>query len=237
MKKAVTYLFPVVALILTALFFLYRFDSGNLLKKDKRFTVLDIPVPLPEFTLTDQDGNRFSPLNFRRKWTFMFFGYTNCPDVCPMALSDLDAVYRILDDRDALVDRKYRTDTQFIFVSVDPDRDSPSHLKEYVKFFNDKFIAVTGSVDAIDSIARPMGVTYRKIPGKDEEGDYMIDHSASFLLIDALGRLRAVFQPPHEPEKIATAFITIRRFYGASCCQTDPEESNSTVIDYRKEKK
>jgi protein SCO1/2 len=221
--KVLLYIFPVAALaLLYAFFFIFRTDDGDLLKKDRRFIVLDVPVPLPEFVLTDHNGNRFTPLNFRRKWTFIFFGYTNCPDVCPMALSDLDAVYRSLEERDALTDRKYRTATQFVFVSVDPDRDPPSHLKEYVSFFNKNFIGVTGPLKVIDAIARPMGVSYRRIPGQDK-GDYLIDHSASFLLIDALGRLRAIFQPPHEPEKIADAFITIRRFYGASCCQTDPD--------------
>ncbi len=184
-------------------------------------TIYEIPVPLPNFTLTDQDGEDFTQWSLNRKWTLMFFGYTFCPDVCPMALVDLNEVYNSLVEKGDLVEERFGVDTQVVFVSVDPGRDKVDGLKEYIGHFNDNFIGLTGSPEAIDSLARPMGVAYRRVPGKDADGDYYIDHSASFLLIDPLGRLRASFSPPHDAGLVAEEFRRIRDKYTEECCLTN----------------
>ena len=151
----------------------------------------------------------------------MFFGYTHCPDVCPMALVDLNAVYHNLIEKGDLVFEKYNIDTQFIFVTVDPQRDSVSELREYIPYFNKDFIGLTAEPDMIEKLAQPLGVSYMRVPEKDSEGDYYIDHSASFLLIDPLGRLRAYFSPPHDPKQIAEDFRRIRNKYTEECCRTN----------------
>jgi len=183
-------------------------------------TVLKVPVPIFQISLTDHNGQNFRVRRLARKWTFMFFGYTHCPDVCPMALVDLNAVYHNLVEKGDLFFEKYNIDTQFIFVTVDPQRDTADELREYISYFNKDFIGLTAEPEMIEKMAQPLGVSYMRVPGKDSEGDYYIDHSASFLLIDPLGRLRAYFPPPHDPAQVADDFRGIRNKYTEECCRT-----------------
>jgi len=185
--------------------------------------IYEPPVPLPDFTLTDHNGKDFNQWGLSRKWTFIFFGYTFCPDVCPMGLVDLDEVYSDLAAKGDLIEKRFRVDTQVLFVSVDPARDTVDALKDYVPYFNKAFIGLTGNLEVIDTLAHPMGVAYRRVPGKDPDGDYYVDHSASFLLIDPLGRLRASFPPPHDPAKVAEEFRRLRDKYTEECCRTSIE--------------
>ncbi len=182
--------------------------------------IYDIPVPLSSFALTDHNGKKFNQWSLNRKWTFMFFGYIYCPDVCPTALVDLNDVYKDLVEKGDVIEAKFKVDTQVVFVTVDPQRDTVEELREYVPYFNKKFIGVTGEPDVIASVARPMGVAYTPVPGKDKDGDYYIDHSASFMLLDPLGRLRASFPPPHDPAKIVEEYRRIRGKYTEECCKT-----------------
>ncbi|HBH60807.1 MAG TPA: hypothetical protein DDX85_03500 [Nitrospiraceae bacterium] len=200
-------------------------------------TVLEVPVPLLQFSLNDHIGKLFTPDNFMRKWTFIFFGYTHCPDVCPTALVDMNNIYHDLAEKDELIEKMFGVGTQFVFITVDPERDTVSELREYVPFFNKHFIGLTGDADMIDSIARPLGIAYRRVPGKDAEKDYLVDHSASILLIDPLGRMRAVFSPPHVPKTIAADFRNIRKKYTEECCISGDEKTETVIFDYRKEKK
>jgi len=212
--------------------------NSPLVKKADDFpsaTVLEVPIPLLQFSLSDHNGNVFTPDNLMRKWTFMFFGYTHCPDVCPTALVDMNNIYNNLAGTDDLTEKKFGVSTQFIFITVDPERDSVSELKEYVPFFNEHFIGLTGDADMIDSVARPLGIAYRRVPGKNK--DYLVDHSASILLIDPLGRMRAVFSPPHVPKTIAEDFRNIRERYTEECCISGDEKTETVIFDYRKETK
>lgn len=195
-------------------------DSEKAEKDFQSSRIYDIPVPLPQFTLTDHNGQEFTQWNLARKWTFMFFGYTFCPDVCPIALVDLNYVYNNFVEKGDLIEKRFGVNTQVVFVTVDPERDTVDELKEYIAHFNKDFIGVTGKPEEIDSLAHPMGIAYRRVPGKDSEGNYYIDHSASFLLIDPLGRLRASFPPPHDPKQVAEEFRRIRDKYTEECCTT-----------------
>lgn len=237
--KILRLVLPGMALLLLGIWFGKGLNTVSVLKEADKFQgvdVLEIPVPLPEFSLTDHNGQEFATSNFSRKWTFMFFGYTHCPDVCPTALVDLNYVYKNLAGKDDLIEKKYHVGTQVVFVTVDPQRDSVKEMREYVPYFNGKFIGLTGKPEVIDSLARPMGVGYRRAAGKDPE-DYLIDHSASFLLIDPLGRLRAIFPPPHNPEQIAEDFRKIRKKYTEECCITGNEKLETVIFDYKKGKK
>lgn len=214
--------------------------NGDSKSKEKEFpnaAVLQVPIPLPPFSLIDHKGLPFTISNFNRKWTFMFFGYTHCPDVCPTALVDLNGVYYNLVEKGDLIEKKYKVNTQFVFVTVDPQRDSVEQLKEYIPYFNKDFIGITGKPEVIASLAHPLGVAYRRVEGSQAESDYLIDHSASFLLIDPLGRMRAIFSPPHDPKQIAEDFRNIRKEFTAECCITQDEELKTVIFDYRKEKK
>ncbi|MBI5098305.1 MAG: SCO family protein [Nitrospirae bacterium] len=236
--KILRFAFPGMVLLLLGIWFGKGLNTVSVLKETDEFpsaTVLEVPVPLPEFLLTDHSGQEFTTSSFNRKWTFMFFGYTHCPDICPTALVDLNAVYNNLAEKDDLIEKKFHIGTQVVFVTVDPQRDSVKELKEYVPYFNDDFIGLTGKPEVIDSLARPMGVAYRRVPGMNSE-DYLIDHSASFLLIDPLRRLRAIFSPPHNPGQITEKFRKIRKKFTEECCITPDKKLETVIFDYREKK-
>lgn len=171
-------------------------------------TVLDKARPLGPFTLQDHNGQAFTDQTLKGHWSFMFFGYVHCPDVCPIALKVMQDAWKQMphDPADPAA-------AQMIFVSVDPDRDTPELLKQYVRYFDPRFIGVTGKADEIDKLTGQLGILYG-FEDKDEEGNYNVNHSAQFVLIDPQGRLRAVISPPHDPATIASNFKTIRNYYG-----------------------
>lgn len=164
------------------------------------------PRPVPAVSLTDHTGAQFGRANLEGRWSLLFFGFTHCPDICPMTMVQLDEVERLLAAGGARTD-----DLQTIFVSVDPDRDSPDRLAEYVKYFNEDFIGVSGEPEELQKLTRGLGAVYF-IEDKDPDNDYLVDHSASVFVIDPEGRLIGVFTTPHEPDDMAARLQAIRHF-------------------------
>lgn len=164
------------------------------------------PKQLRPFATIDQDNQVFGLDRLQGKWSFLFFGYTHCPDICPLTMSSLNQAWKILE-------QKGKADpAQVVFVSVDPQRDTSQLLKEYVRYFNPEFIGLGGTMTQVDSLARQIGIAYMHRE-KDERGDYLVDHSGSIFLIDPEGRLLAVLQGPHEPRAIVDRFLDIKHFY------------------------
>lgn len=151
-------------------------------------TRFPVPRALQPFALVDHTGARFDNQSLTGHWTFLFFGYTHCPDVCPTTLSVLNGVAQRLADADAAV--------QFAFVSVDPARDTPEQLARFVKYFNGEFIGVTGEPAAIEQLTRQLGVLFMQVGNGTDPDSYLVDHTASVFLIDPHGRYHAVFTPP-----------------------------------------
>lgn len=173
-------------------------------------TVFPEPRTLPDVALTDHRGEAWNPQNLQGGWELVFFGFTHCPDVCPMTLATLAGSMQHLQDKGADMT------PEVVFISVDPGRDSPEQLATYVKHFHDDFVGVTGERDAIDTLTRALGIAY-SLGEPDENGDYPVDHSAAILLVNPEGRLQALWQPPHGREVIAEEFIRIADAYtGAS---------------------
>lgn len=165
------------------------------------------PKPLDDFTLEAANNEQVTPENFLGKWSFVFFGYTHCPDVCPITLGVMSATIRSLE-----VNPDIASELQGVFISVDPDRDSPEHLKKYTSYFHPKFIGVTGDTTQIDAITRQMSALYA-IHNDSSNEQYQVSHNSTVFLIDPKGRLYGRFPPPHSSEEIATAFTGIRTFY------------------------
>jgi len=134
-----------------------------------------------DFRLTDFNGKPRSLADFRGKVVLVFFGYTQCPDVCPTTLSDMAEVKKRLGaDGDKL---------QVIFVTLDPDRDTPQVLAQYVPAFDPAFIGLYGTRDETAAVAKDFKVFYQKVPGKTETS-YTLDHTAGSYVFDREGRLR-----------------------------------------------
>jgi protein SCO1/2 len=160
--------------------------------------ILPEPRVLADFDLVDQDGEPFSLQRLNGKWSLLFFGFTHCPDVCPSALYDLHQVNQAVAGAGG-----NKAAYQVIFVSVDPERDSPQRLKDYVDYFDPDFLAVTGSPEQLAALSKQIGVAYRIEPHEPGNENYTVDHSASVMLTDPRGRLHGVFPAPHDADKMA----------------------------------
>ncbi len=168
-------------------------------------TLMVLPEPrvIADFALVDDEGQSFSLENLRGHWTLMFFGFTNCPDVCPSALYDLNLVNEKLDQ----LRGEETPTTQVVFVSVDPERDTPEKLSEYLGYFNPEFIGVTGSEAQLAPLAMQLGIAYEIEEHEPGAERYNVYHSVSFLLTDPDGHLYGVFPAPHDAEKITSDLV------------------------------
>jgi protein SCO1/2 len=138
------------------------------------------------FHLVDQNGKPFTEANLKGKWHLVFFGYTHCPDVCPTTLNELSlAVDHIV--------KKTRAEIGIVFVSVDPERDTPDVLKSYVSSFDAPITALSGTDAEVKQIASDYRVYYAKHPRED--GGYDMDHSAIIYVMDPEGRFTATLTP------------------------------------------
>lgn len=145
--------------------------------------VIQSPTAAPDFTLSSDTGP-VSLSDYRGKLVALYFGYTFCPDICPTTLQDVADAIEILDDGDA-------TDVQLIFVTVDPARDTAERLGEYVRHFDESFLGVTGTEEEIGSVATLYGIYYRAGEGSEATG-YLMEHTATLLVIDREGNLKEV---------------------------------------------
>jgi protein SCO1/2 len=159
--------------------------------------------PLNPFSLTTHTGETFDNQSLLGHWTFISFGYTHCPDICPATMSLFTEIHsRIQAHRDP---KPY----QITFVSVDPERDSLERLSEYVTYFDPSFVGATGPEEALQALTKPLGIHYKRGETKDSTMEYVIDHSALIILVDPQGRYHAHFSPPHDAQKMANDFITL----------------------------
>jgi protein SCO1/2 len=160
-----------------------------------RFTQPDLPRPLhgmvfqppnqaPDLPLIDQEGRPFSLNRHRGKLLLLFFGYTVCPDVCPTTLIELANARKRLGAGAGKI--------QVIFVTVDPERDTPQALKRYLAYFDRTFIGLSGDPETVAGVAKAYGVRYGKRP-TSTPGWYFVDHTALTYLIDRAGRLLAAY--------------------------------------------
>lgn len=183
------------------------FKPGNTsLPEGLAATYLPEGRPIVGIQMRDQDNALFDESRFKGKWSFMFFGFTQCPDVCQAVLLVMKTVWDKLP-----AEAKQAPQPQMIFVSVDPDRDTPAILKEYVSYYHPEFIGITAKHDKLDILTNQLSALY----GYEDTGGggYTVSHSAQIILIDPKGQMRAVFSTPHAPDDILKAFISIRHYY------------------------
>ncbi|NKB78192.1 MAG: hypothetical protein GKR96_14450 [Gammaproteobacteria bacterium] len=161
-----------------------------------------------EFEMINQDNEPFNLSTLTGKWNFLFFGYTHCPDICPITMQTLRQARSIIIEQAPSLEQE----TQFIFVSVDGERDTPSHMKTYLDFFGGSFIGATGNTDQINSLTSQLGIPYSINPHEPGDTNYLVEHSGAILLISPQGMLASIYQPPLEPELIASRFDQIIQF-------------------------
>lgn len=145
---------------------------------------------LDDFSLKDAKGNDVSLSDYRGKIVLLNFGYTSCPDICPTTLGNLRTIYSRLDEK--------QDDVQVLFISVDPERDNPEKLDEYVNFFNDDFIGLSGNEEELNEVSDIFNIFYFK-EGVNTDKDYLMSHPTSIYLIDREGKL--ILKYPHNTKQ------------------------------------
>jgi len=156
----------------------------------------EAPIPVPDVTLAGTAGEVNTAELFEGHWTLFYVGYSYCPDVCPTELGQLSQILP------ALQERMPSIDWQVVFLSVDPERDSPAHLEKYTAFFSEEFVPLTGTREAIDAVTSPVKAGYRIEPHEEGEIGYNVDHDTSFRLIDPDGRMLVLLPGPHDAVRI-----------------------------------
>jgi protein SCO1/2 len=160
---------------------------------------VSVPAGVPiggAFELIDEKGQHVTDTDYRGRWMLVFFGYTNCPDECPLTLQKMATT---LQDLGALADR-----IAPLFITVDPPRDTPERLASYLENFDTRITGLTGSNEQIAAVAKAYRVYYE--PGRNEQsGADLISHSTFLYMMDPSGKLKGLFSQDVTPEKLATA--------------------------------
>ncbi|MFL6592641.1 MAG: SCO family protein [Luteimonas sp.] len=167
----------------------------------------DHPRELPAFSLRQSDGTPLVPGELKGHWTVVFLGFTHCPDVCPTTLAQL-----------AQAQKQWRalpetTRPRVLFVSVDPERDTPDAIGEYAHGFDRDTLAATGDVPALEEFARSLSLVFMKVPAPAGApvDQYSVDHSATLAVLDPQARMAGVIQPPLDPRAIAHDLLALTR--------------------------
>ena len=167
--------------------------------------LFDHPRTLPPFSLQQSDHTQLVPGELKGHWTLVFLGFTHCPDVCPTTLAQLAQAQKVwarLPDS---------TRPRVLFVSVDPERDTPDAVGEYAHAFHQDTLAATGTVPALEALARSLSLVFMKVPAPAGvlADQYSIDHSAALALLDPQARMAGMIPPPVDAKAIAADLLAL----------------------------
>jgi len=174
----------VIIVIIAGIFWVKTYSTPKKVPEIHGF-LLPETKGVPPFALQKADGSSFTEKNFMGHWNFVFFGYTNCPDICPMTLNVLNQAWQKLAAEHDKAGKSLTDDLQVVFISVDPSRDDLAKMQQYVNYFNPAFLGVTGNDKQLALISKYFGIVYEKV----------------------------VFSAPHEAHNIATDFAKIKAYW------------------------
>lgn len=157
---------------------------------------------LPEITFIDENSEPRDLKSLEGRWNLLFFGYTYCPDICPMTLMHMNKMWKQLSTEE-------KAQLNIVLVSVDPERDTSSSMKQYMDYFNPAFIALTGNPDGMREFAGQLNAFYARVDRDD--GGYLMDHSANIVLISPKGEYRGYIEPPHDPQRMLPVVRALMR--------------------------
>lgn len=175
---------------------------------DPDWRTKDVTGVLPdlEFRLTDENGDTVTEQAYRGKATAVFFGFTHCPDICPVTMGTLRAAI-------ARLPEEWREDVQVLFVSVDPQRDDPARLAEYTESFGPQFIGLTSDEDTLKALTKRYRATF-SYGEPDEHGNYEVSHPSAVYVFDSRGRARLLMRTSDPVDAIAHDFARLARQAG-----------------------
>lgn len=161
------------------------------------------------FKLVNHLGNEFTNEDLTGHWSIVFVGYTHCPDICPTTLTLMSEVHRELSSQKI-------NPPHVIFLTIDPERDTPEIMNSYIEYFNAEFTGLTGTPENIEKFTKNLNAVYKKAPGLGGEiskDDYLMDHSSALMLINPRGNLQSILTAPHTLGNIIDSFIKSRAYY------------------------
>mgnify|MGYP002044674604 FL=1 len=187
---------------MSVLFAYFQSLPSLLQKKPTLLTgkILTRPMELDNFELIDQNNQTFNSESLKGNWTILFFGYTNCPDLCPTTIYKLAEVKN--DVNQNLPSKNFNT----VLVTLDPDRDTPERLDEYIGYFDESMLGVTGTYKNIQSFSSNLSVFYQRI---NKDGGYDFNHTASIFVFNQDGSLFATMSPATSVSELRDDFYTI----------------------------
>ncbi|MGP1616012.1 MAG: SCO family protein, partial [Pollutimonas bauzanensis] len=165
--------------------------------------VYDIPRAITPFALTDHEGTPFTQEQLKGQWSLLFFGYTFCPDICPITLATIRQFEQLLVEEEP----EMAAQLQVAMISVDPQRDTAEKLAAYMGYFSEDYIGVTGQYIDVFNLGRQLNVAFGYTP--TENGDYLVNHSGEIILINPDGQFHGFFKVPHNPEKMSQNFRSV----------------------------
>ena len=169
--------------------------------KDLGLYLIEPARDLGSFNLIDTNEKEFLPQDFKGKWNVLFFGFTFCPDICPITMRMLSRIEKEIDSQE--LDK-----IRIFLVTVDPDRDSPDQLKVYLENFSENFIGLTGGLDQIYNFATRVNAPFSPI-SNSKDPHYTVDHTGSIILINPEGNYAGFFRAPHNQDDIKKAILDI----------------------------
>lgn len=175
-------------------------ETSQLLKQNGAF-VFPQAISVSDVSFTNEEGNVVGKQHNIGKWSFLFFGYTFCPDVCPTTLAIMQQMWKNLDSNT-------KETTQIVLVSVDIERDTPEQLKSYMDYFDPNFTAFTGNAKSLKSLTSQLNAVYAKVERVNADGEtdpnlgYLMDHSANIAILDPNGDYYGFIQPPFNSKKL-----------------------------------
>ena len=172
--------------------------------RDYGAMMLEEPTELLEFALTDQHGSAFGPEQLRGHWTLVFFGFSHCADICPTTMAVLAETYQALKPEE-------QADLQVVLVTVDPERDTPKQLGEYLVRFDPGFLGLSGDHAALMGFASQLHSAYE--PEFETTENYQVTHSGNLMLINPEGELHSYFRPPFAHGGLRVAWRSIRETF------------------------
>ena len=161
--------------------------------------------PLAEFILVDDEKGIFDLKSLESRWSFIFFGFMHCPDICPTTLYDLSQV-----KHEIVAQGVSESDIQFVFISVDPARDKAAQIQRYVQYFDPTFLGATGSIGQLTNLTRQLGAPFRAEP-ETATNVYEVTHSSAVYLVDPLGQYAGIISPPFVASEVAAHFSQLYR--------------------------
>ena len=184
---------------------LFSAGSGGAVPELATVRLLGEPRAVPDFRLTQADGSALRPQDLQGHWTIVFLGFTHCPDVCPTTLAELAMAQRQWEALPAA------SRPRVLFVSVDPERDTPESTGRYAHHFHPDTLAATGGIPSLEAFATSLGMVFMKVPPPDgaPADQYSVDHSSTLVVLDPQGRMAGLLRPPLQPDAIAADLLAL----------------------------